>query len=413
MLDAYFAGPHSWARLRCGSTSLLIDAFAEALRSAGYGRSTGRQYLREVARLGVWLEAKRIPLTSVDEAVLERFGAQRGPCKCRGKHRYTCIHRCFGARAFLRFLRERAMVGARPLPRAPVLLEQFDDWMRKHRGVKTTSLRTYSHILVEFIENMGEPAGYTAGRVRRFLTDHAVGLSVKYAQVGATAVRMFLRYLASQGLCSADIPEAIFPVAQWALASLPAYLTPDEVERLVRAPDASTPVGRRDRAILLLLARLGLRADEVRCLGMGDVDWVTGTILVSGKSRRQTRLPLPQEAGDALLDYLTRGRPEVKDQDVFIRADAPLTALKGSSGITSIVRRMASRAGVRLPRGRVAHALRHSLATAMIRNGVALPAIGAVLRHRSQDTTAIYAKVDVSALGKIARPWPLSEVAPC
>lgn len=288
----------------------MIDAFAEALQSAGYGRSTGRHYLREVARLGAWMDAERIPLASVDEALLERFAARRGPCECRGKHRYSCIHRFFGARPFLRFLRERAIVGARPPPRVPELLEQFEDWMRKHRGVKDSSLRTYSHVLVEFIEGMGKPAEYTAGRVRRFLTDHATGISVKYAQVGATAVPMFLRYLASQGLCSADIPEAIHPVAQWALSSLPAYLTPDDVERLVQAPDASTPVGRRDRAILLLLARLGLRADEVRCLRLGDIDWVAGTILVSGKSRWQTRLPLPQEVGDALLDYLTRGRPE-------------------------------------------------------------------------------------------------------
>jgi site-specific recombinase XerD len=413
MLDAYFAAPSSWAKLRSGCTGPWTDDFAAELRKAGYARSTGRHYLREVAMLGAWLEAHHLALISLDDGVLERFAARRGPCKCQGKHRYTCVHRAFGARLFLAFLRERVVVGPSLPPRVPRLLEQFQDWMLKQRGVRKSTVRTYSYPLVEFIESMGEPTAYTAGKVRQFVTRRAAGISVRYAQAGVTALRMFLRYLASRGLCSADLPDAIPRIAQWALASLPAYLSREDVERLVRAPDPSSSIGQRNRAILLLLARLGLRADDVRRLCLDDIDWRAGTVLVAGKSRRSTRLPLPQEVGDALLTYLATGRPRVSDPHVFLRADAPHTPLRGSSSISFMVRLTATRLGIRLPRGHAAHVLRHSLATAMVRDGVALPAIGVVLRHRSEDTTALYAKVDVSALRRIARPWPLSEVAPC
>jgi integrase/recombinase XerD len=414
MLDAYFAAANSRARLRSGPTGPFIDVFAGALHQAGYARSTGCHYLLEVAQLGAWLGAKRVALSTLDEGVLRRFAERRGPCTCQGAHRYVCVHRIFGARLFLAFLRGRGLVAPRPEVRLPAVLEQFQAWMLKHRGVRASTTRAYQYPLVEFLERLGDdPAAYTAGQVREFLVARAAGVSVRYAQNGVTAVRMFLRYLASQERCSADLPDAIPPIAQWALAPLPAYLDAEDVERLLRAPDPRTPVGKRDRAILLLLARLGLRADDVRRLCFDDIDWRTGTILVAGKGRRSTRLPLPQEVGDALLECLRAGRPKRADPHLFLRADAPHTPLKNASSVSFIVRHLAARAGVRLPRGHAAHVLRHSFATTMLRDGVALPVIGAILRHRSEETTAIYAKVDVTALRRIARPWPLPEGAPC
>lgn len=163
------------------------------------------------------------------------------------------------------------------------------------------------------------------------------------------ARRMFLRYLATQGLCNAYLLDAVPTIAQWRLSSLPAYLAPEDVERLVGAPDPKTPVGQRDRAILLLLARLGLRAGDVRGLCLGHIDWKAGTLLVAGKGRRPTRLPLPQEVGDAILAYVSNGRPRVNDEHVFLLVHAPYRPFQGSSSISLLVHAAAKRAGGRLP----------------------------------------------------------------
>jgi integrase len=219
---------------------------------------------------------------------------------------------------------------------------------------------------------------------------------------------MFLRYLATEGKCRPGLDTAIPAIAGWRLASLPRCLSVDEVEQLLAACDLTLPMGLRDRAIILLLARLGLRAGDVAALRVADIDWDDGSVLVKGKNRRETRLPLPQEVGDAMLAYLEQ-RPRVHGDHVFLRATAPFTALPGSS-VSQIVRRNMRRAGLTAP-AYGSHILRHTAATEMLRRGVSLYDIGSVLRHRSADMSAYYAKVDMELLKQVVQPWP--EMPPC
>jgi integrase len=219
---------------------------------------------------------------------------------------------------------------------------------------------------------------------------------------------MFPRYLASQKLCRGSLDTAIPAIAGWRLASLPCSLALDDVENLLSACDGASLMGLRDHAVILLLARLGLRASDVAALRFADIDWGDGSVLVTGKSRREARLPLPQEVGDAILAYLEL-RPRVDDERVFLRCVAPFRGLPGSS-VSQIVRRNMRRASVTAP-AYGSHILRHTAATEMLRSGVSLYDIGSVLRHRSTDMSAYYAKVDMELLKQVAQPWP--EVLSC
>ena len=220
-----------------------------------------------------------------------------------------------------------------------------------------------------------------------------------------TSVRAFLRYLSAHGECRVDLDKAVPTLASWRLAELPRFLTTAEVDRLIAACDGDSSSRRRDRAILLLLARLGLRAGDVAQMRLVDLEWPTGTLRVSGKGRYQVRLPLPQEVGDAILNYLER-RPHLPACDqVFLRNIAPYRPMVGGDSISKVVKQAMKRAGVTAP-VKGAHTLRHTAATQMLRQGVPLDRIALVLRHRGLDTTAYYAKADVNLLKQIAQPWP-------
>ncbi|MCJ7545288.1 MAG: tyrosine-type recombinase/integrase [Deltaproteobacteria bacterium] len=208
------------------------------------------------------------------------------------------------------------------------------------------------------------------------------------------------------------LDAAIPTLAHWHLSTLPRYLQAEEVERVVAACRADTAVGLRDRAIVLLLARLALRASDIVHLRLDDIDWKEGWIRVCGKGRRETRLPLLQEVGEAIVSYVKESRPSVDTDTLFIRSIAPLRGFASHSTISVIVAEAMRRAGVACSVRGAAHVLRHSAATAMLRQGASLQDIAVVLRHRSIETTSIYAKVDVLALREIAQPWP-EEVDPC
>jgi site-specific recombinase XerD len=222
---------------------------------------------------------------------------------------------------------------------------------------------------------------------------------------------MFLRYLIAEGRCAAGLEGSIPVLAHWRLSSLPRYLQSEEVERVIASCDPATPMGKRDRAILLLLARLGLRAGDIAQLRLGDVDWKEAGICVSGKGRRQTLMPLTQEVGDAIASYIKDGRPQTTVDTLFIRSRAPFRALANHCAISMLVAQAMRRAGVTCPSRGAAHVLRHSVASSMLRNGASLQDIAGVLRHRSIATTEIYAKVDVVTLRQVAQPWP--EVKSC
>lgn len=222
---------------------------------------------------------------------------------------------------------------------------------------------------------------------------------------------MFLRFLIAEGHCPAALLGAIPTLAHWHLSSLPRHLPPEDVERLIASCDVSSPVGLRDRAIMLLLARLGLRAGDIVGLRLQDIDWKNACISVSGKGRQQTRLPLSREVGGAIVAYLQEGRPSANTDTLFLRSRAPFRALGSHCAVSVLVDRAIRRTGIERPSRGAAHLLRHSLASSMLRQGASLQDIAAVLRHRSVETTQIYAKVDVTALMQIAQPWV--EVTPC
>ena len=242
-----------------------------------------------------------------------------------------------------------------------------------------------------------EPSRYAAALIRSAVLGRK-GLECPGAMKRTTYVlRSWLRYLGAVGHCPTTLVYAVPTIASWRGSHLPRYLPAADVERVIAACDTRRPAGRRDRAILLLLARLGLRAEDVRSLQLTDIDWGRGQVRLCGKGRRETRLPLPQEVGDAVLAYL---------EHLFLRSAAPWTPFTESAAISKIVARALDRAGIAGAPSRGAHLLRHSVATAMLRSGATLETIGTVLRHRNIATTAHYAKVDVDRLRLIAQPWP-------
>jgi site-specific recombinase XerD len=220
------------------------------------------------------------------------------------------------------------------------------------------------------------------------------------------ALRSFFRFLRWRGDIVIDLASTVPRVADWRLSSLPKSLPAGEVERLIMSCRQATVTGQRDYTVLLLLARLGLRAGEVVALTLDDIDWDAGELKVRGKGGREDRLPIPRDVGRAMTVYLRHGRPrDCTTRRFFVRRKAPLRGFASSVAVCTIVRRALERAGIASPR-KGAHLLRHSLATEMLRKGAPLAEIGEVLRHRLVDTTAIYAKVDLVALRALAPPWP-------
>ncbi len=256
-----------------------------------------------------------------------------------------------------------------------------------------------------------DPALYNAAAIRHAIENKASRYSRATAQGFATALRAYLRFLASHGRCRSGLEAAVPTFPQWKLSALPRYLVADDIERVIASCDRDTRCGLRNCAILLLLARLGLRAGDIVNMRLEDVDWDEGTLRVHGKGRREVRLPLPQDAGDALLVYLEQARPPVAIDRIFLCVPAPYRAFPSSVVVSGIVQGALARAGIANPPSRGANLLRHSAATSMLRAGTTLDAVSTVLRHRSLDTTAHYAKVDIAMLRPIAQPWPGG--APC
>jgi site-specific recombinase XerD len=240
--------------------------------------------------------------------------------------------------------------------------------------------------------------------VTTFVQRHASDHGPAHAKHLVTGVRLFLRYLHYKGQIDADLSLAVPTVAGWALSTVPKHLPAADVRRLLHHCDRTTPLGRRNYAILLLLARLGLRAGEVVRLNLEDIDWENGRITVYGKGK-WAQLPLPADVARAIARYLRRDRPRCTCRRVFIRGYAPTGGFHTAVAIGNIVKRALAKAGVVSER-KGAHLLRHSLATDMLRKGASLDDIGEVLRHKSADSTAIYAKVDLNSLRRLALPWP-------
>lgn len=287
-------------------------------------------------------------------------------------------------------------------------LDGFAAWLAARRYSPST-IRSYLRAAAEVLGS--DPHWYTAAQLRAFVLTQSHGYSYSHAESIVTAVRMFVRFLIAHQACAQGLQYAIPRVARWRRASLPRYIDSVDIQRVVDACDPSDPLGARDRAVLLLLARLGLRAGDIASLRLSDIDWAGGRLQVTGKSRQPVWLPLPQEVGDALLHYIQAARPAVGEAGVFLITHAPYTPIIPRQ-VSSTAERAIRRAGIQAP-SHGAHLFRHSAATGWLRQGMSLQAIGTVLRHRDVDTTAIYAKVDVDSLRRVVLPWPQSEDTSC
>ena len=391
----------------------LFDGYETALARSGYNPHVVRFHMHAVAHFGVWLEKNDVELGEIDEATLNRFERHRPRCRCPGTSRSGRQKVASCIRVFLQYLRKQGMVpdACRP-EESSLLIVGFLQWMVAHRGSVETTLSSYRLYVRDLIDFLGDdPQTYTAKGLRDFIAQRYRHYGRNSIRMVLAAVRMLLRYLAAEGRCRAGLDQALLAPATWSQHSLPQGLTSEEMQRVL-ALCPRTPTGIRDRAVLLLLSRLGLRAGDVAALRLKDLCFKTASIKVSGKGNRDARLPLPQEVGDALLEYL-RGRPQIESDYVFLRSVAPFGSFATSQAghaVSHIARTALRRACVRTPR-RGSHVFRHTAACQMLAADVGLESIAAVLRHQSIETTWIYAKVDLHLLKEVAQPWP--EEASC
>jgi site-specific recombinase XerD len=390
-----------------------LTQFLATLAAAGYAKKTQHDKRRAIVRFARWTQDARLTLADLDEACVGAFLA-RSSCprwKCREPERAAL-------RSFLEYLRALGVASqsrpSEPVP-AEMLVRRYLDHLRGVRGLCTRSVEVYSPFVRAFIAAQRLPehvASLDASDIRAHLLDRSRNRSTSFVRLLTAALRSFLRFMFLDGLTAADLSTAVPPVRRWRLAAVPPFLTPEEAERVIAATDRSTARGRRAAAMLLLLARLGLRAGEVVALELDDIRWDSGEIVVRGKGRLHDRLPLLADVGEALALYLREARGRSASRRVFLRRIAPRVGLSGPSAVSAVVRDALRRAGLR-PAGRVgAHIFRHSLATRMIRRGASLGEISQVLRHRSIGTTQLYAKVEFEALRGVALPWPTAEVHP-
>lgn len=407
MINELFTLPSTIERLRQGPLDKHLDAYAAAVAEQGYALNSIRSQIVVIADFSQWLQQKRIAVPSLDSNVLDRF------LKRRGRQGGT---RRGDGRALNRLLAMLRPPGVEPerertveSPRQRVI-NGFQHYLLQERRLSPATPHNYLPVIDQFLSERFPRKVLNLSAIRAvdvtdFVRHHAHQLSPGRAALMVTALRSFFRYLLHRGDVATDLAACVPTVPKWKFAVLPKFLSADSVQRVLDGCDRQTSIGRRNYAILLLLARLGLRAGEVVGLNLEDIDWKEGLIAIRGKGGKSVLMPLPVDVGEAIATYLRQDRARCSVRRVFIRHRAPLVGFRNSLAICSLVMRALKEAGVESAHTG-AHVFRHSLATNLLREGCSLDEIGELLRHRSPDTTAIYAKVDLVALRTLALPWP-------
>jgi site-specific recombinase XerD len=407
-MDYYFRYEAIRRHLRVGPLSGYLNAFARELSEYGYAIDTGQQQLRMVSHLSQWMVRQGLQVHDLSEPVLKRFLADR---RRQGRLRNT-DPRALGW--FLEYLRRTGVVESTPRLSTDgmrgALERDFERYLLQERGLAATTINNYLNVLREFLSAHFKEETFDPQRLRppdiiRFVHRIAQSKPPSSAKFTITGLRAFLRFLYVQGSTATNLAASVPTIPYWKVTTIPRSLKADEVESLLRICDRTTKVGKRDYAVLCLLARLGLRAGEVVAMTLDDIDWRAGELTVRGKGSTRERLPLLAEVGQALAAYLREARPSCTTRHLFVTARAPFHELGGSTTVCRIVEQALKRAGLNPPQ-RGAHLLRHSLATTLLRRGASLQEIGDILRHQHIATTQIYAKVDTAALQPLAQPWP-------
>jgi len=408
MLDDYFTRAEILRRHRAGFFGAFLDTYTSTAKLDGYSHATVRTHCYLFRRLGRWLERRGICLGELDDSVMTKFlQKQHGLRRSRA-------HGMEPLRHLIAQLRAQGVVpGPQPPKRteAAVLAHRFGDYLAERRALVPATVAREVPVVQEFLTGC-----FGGGSVRlhslkekdvtRFVLGTANRVAPRTHQTHMSILRSFFRFLLEQGEVSLDLTGVVPTVATWRLGGVPRFLSQRQVDQVLGSCNRDTATGRRDFAILLLLARLGLRACEVTRLQLDDIRWRTGELIVRGKGSTIEALPLLADVGTALAKYIKKDRPECDARRVFMRMRAPVIPIAHKGTVATIVRDAITRAGLDVP-SRGAHVLRHSLATNMLRGGASMSEIGTVLRHRSPATTEIYAKVDVPSLRLLAQPWPV------
>jgi integrase/recombinase XerD len=407
MLDRYLKDEAAVQRMRALPVGPHLDAFVAVLCALGYARDSIRDRLWTLAALGRWLTRRGLSVVDLRPDISAAF--------LRPRKQRARVHRGAAAtlRLFLEYLEQEAVIPSPPSRSStPVerLKARYEAHLHHDRGLSPVTGSRHWFVLGRFLrQRFGtgaiEPRAITIEDVTRYVREQIPARSPASAQLHASTLRSFLRFLWQTGQIKRDLTAAIPPVRRWRLVDVPKYLTTDDVQRVLNACPRASAVGRRDYAILLLLARLGLRGGEIVRLELDDINWHTGELLVRGKGSVCSQLPLPCDVGEAVATYLQRDRPRCATRRLFVRARAPHRGFGHSASVSTLVRVALTRAGVRAP-VHGAHLLRHSLATDLLRRGASMTDIGDLLRHQHPQTTEIYAKVDLTRLRRLAQPWP-------
>jgi integrase/recombinase XerD len=405
MLVRFEPQPERLRRFLAGPLGPHIEGFAALISQQGYRPAVGWRKIYLVAELSRWLERRRVTLKDLEERQIGAFLQARWRRVSKRCGEITLM-------ALLRHLRESHVIRA-PAPEAlnelGLLEQEYGRFLTQERGLMQSTVDLYLRMVRPFVtlhlqQRKLRLNQLVAKDVINFVL-HTTPRRGRWSTKSIiTALRSFLGFSFQTGRTTTDLVAAVPTVPVWNLSDLPRSLQPDQVEKVLRGCDRRTKVGKRDYAILLLLARLGLRSGEVAKLTLDDIGWAAEELLIRGKGARLDKMPLLQDVGEALADYLQNVRQHCSSRHLFIRSRAPHVGLLGASTMGSIVLRALDRAQIR-SHHRGAHMFRHSLATRMLRHGASLAQIGQVLRHQNVQTTEVYAKVDLIALRRLALPW--------
>ena len=389
-------------RRKPGGMGPFIEGYRAWLAGRGYTPGTIVSMLAMAGGLGRWLDASGLAPGDLDQAAVTQF---RGALRAAGMR---CVPGARGLDPLLEYLNGQGVVSGRCLPAGPagVLAERYRRWLVTDRGLAEATVVRYVKLARLFLDQ------YLTGRrgleslsgadVVAFLLAESERLSVGSVKGRVGELRSLLRFLYLQGLTPRPLAVIVPPVAGWRDTGVPKAIPAGDVQRLLDSCDRGDPAGIRDFAILMLVARLGLRSAEVARLEVGDIDWRAGQVTLRGKGCSQDGMPLPCDVGEALAAYLSQARPATSLRQVFLAMKAPARAIPPGL-VSDVTHRACDRAG----RPRIgAHRLRHTLATQMLRRGANIVEVSQVLRHRDLATTAIYAKVDFAVLRTVAQPWP-------
>lgn len=407
-VEEYLGGSRLYRRLRSGPHGQLVERYAARLVEERLVRHGAWRCLNVVGGLLSWIAGRRYELVDLDEQVVERYLRHRG-----GRQSIQPGDRA-ALKRWLSVLREEGAIAPLVLPPLTPherIFKEFDAYLRSERGLAPRSIVRHLPVIRRFLHEVCSDGAAALCKINqedviRYIERHAQDWSPGTGKAMCWSLRAFLRYLHHRGLNARPLADCVPSMRRWKLANLPTYLPAAQVRKALDGCDRKTVMGRRDYAILLLLAKLGLRADEVATLTLDDIDWRASEILVRAKGRQRARMPIPPDVGAAIVAYLRNGRPKSSCRRLFVRTLAPHVGFASGCAITMIAKAALDRVGIEGCAHRGAHIFRHSLATELLRSGATLSEIGQLLRHENHDTTRIYAKVDIDALRTLSLPWP-------